>query len=286
MDYQQFLAYRNRLSQVELALDQLNPYDLKALLALTTTPSETLVFDESIYLQHGLSIRALLKALFDQFTQQNHPLYLPEDIYPVYFQLAGETADIKCYQSTEQRLFDLPTQANAVFLISNPLIPEGYYLTATQLKSLDLWLLASTRRYLIIDTVYDFKGEAMATLFVSSRVIFVGSLSKLGLQPQTQAWAIAKTPFLSAEKKQQFLFPAHYGLCLQEHFEQAWQELLKQEVLPVAWNPPEVGYLTVVECAYETLYQSSKIATIPSRVFGIKNKNISVISCLSLVLNK
>lgn len=288
MNYAGFLLYQQTLSAVRYPLDDLNPYPLQAIIPddLSDKPI-SLTASKQCYYKQSTGVRVLLAELLQTFAQQQHPLYLPEDVYPVYFQLAGEQAKVHAYQSCQMDLFSLPEAHHAVLLITHPLIPEGRYLSQQQLTALDQWLLASPQRWLLIDTVYDFQQQALNAYFSATQVIFLGSLSKLCLQPQTQGWALSNAPFLDAVEQYHTSLPVTKSLAsarwLQQQFDLTWQHILAMTDIPNTWQAPEVGYLTVVEGDYQSLYQQLGIATVPSCVFGIKNTSMSVISCLALL---
>jgi len=280
MDYAAFLAYRKTLSKVKYALDELNLYPLQAKIA-NNHPLKK--FSYKGYIKKSSGIRELLQTLFNDFLKQDKILYLPEDVYPVYFKLAGKSKNIKQYQSCQKSFFNLPKQENAVLLITHPLIPEGRYLSLQQCVALKQWLAESSQRCLIIDSVYDFKQQSLDLFFNLPQVIFLMSLSKIASPLlEKQGWALSQTPFLdSIEKKQEsIIIPIGRAKLLQETFEKAWFEL-KQSLDLV--QIPQVGYLTTIEGNYKDLYQQYGLSCIPNTVFGIKNNNISVISCLAVI---
>ena len=288
MNYHQFLAYRQSLSAISYPLDDLNPYPLQSAIPTTLAGDQRLLASEGRrYYKTARGVRVLLSELLQAFAALHQPLYLPEDVYPVYLELAGEQAEVNTYQSCQTDMFCLPKEHNAVCLITNPLIPEGRYLSQQQLVALDQWLADEPQRWLLIDTVYDFHQYTLKQYFKASHVIFLGSLSKLCLQPQTQGWALSSAPFLDAVFNNNNTLPLPIAIdsaaWLQQQFDHAWQQIITQQYLPCTWKQPEVGYLTVVAGDYKSLYQQFGIAAVPSRVFGIKNKAVSVISCLAQV---
>lgn len=289
MDYHGFLKYRETLSHVRWQLDDLNPYPLRQGIPINLKATNfTLKTSNNGYIKKSQGVRQLLADLLQDFIQANRPIYMPEDVYPVYFQLVKKQANVHSYKSCQIQCFKLAKEENAVYLITNPLIPEGRYLSNQQLATLDQWLLESPQRWLIVDTAYDFWQKAIKNKFKASQIIFLGSLSKLCLQPKTQGWAISKAPFPGALPSTEKTIPLSISKAywLQQQFDQAWQSLARQEVLhDFYWRPPEAGYLTIVRCHYKKLYQQLNISAVPNSVFGIRDNNISVISCLSFIKN-
>ena len=283
MDYSEYKQYRKTLPGSLFYLDDLNPYPLLASMSVLRKQvgQELIIGTLGGYIKQTTGVRELLKYLFSYFNQLGCVLVLPEDIYPVYFELVAANHTVYRYRTHQQEYFKLPESEKAVLLIANPLVPEGKYLTALQVKHIDTWLNESSQRWLLIDAVYDYLGRSMQTAFKSNNIICMASLSKLALRPGLFGWAVARKKLTGFDKIQLPEVRKTYALILQQAYRAAWDALeIELRELRPSWCIPEVGYITTVQMNYIELLNDN-IAALPGSVFGIQQKNVSVISCLA-----
>ena len=281
MDYNSYKKYRKSLPTSLLALDNLNPYELLEYVNERDEGVELVVAKKNQFIQTSSGVRELLKELFIYFTKMNYQLLLPEDIYPIYFGLGPDNADIIKYTTYQQQKYALPDKSKSVLLVTNPVIPEGKYISTTQLENINTWLNDDENRWLIMDCVYDYKGSSLTYDFDSCNVIYLNSLSKVALTPSLYGWAVSNIELPGFKETKKKIMKVTHASFLQKLYESAWHSLLpKLTDIDTLWKVPEVGYLTTINIDYQSLMKHG-IAGLPASVFGIKQKNVSVISCLS-----
>ena len=248
----------------------------------------------------GTSIRSFLESLFDRMSSSHYWLCIPNDVYPVYWELAHKYA-IKATGFPTVPEFQLSnlTMAprRACLLLPHPLSPAGRYLTPDECEKLETWLNQSEDRWLILDAVYEFNFKANSLtyrLLKTGKVVLLHSLSKGWLAPRT--FAVATYPpkwppqfeSESTELSPEQLKTTHTLMSrfadkpqhLQTLFQTRWQNLtprLKQ--WDQNWAPPKSGYFSFLNISAQALLKRHNVLAIPSSVFG-SDSNVSIITCL------
>ena len=323
MNFQEFKTFREEvIEQISpLRLDCMNPF--KAMDFLKGAPLDTASHSVNTTLDTWAStmnvhhyrdraiasqgVRESLKALFPIFANDNKELWLPEDIYPFYWDTAHKTG-ISTHSFPTLPDIDLTplnrSSKNSVVVITNPLSPSGRFLKKQEIEQIKNWLEGSTDRQIIIDTVYSYSSSFDAhtiELFETGQCFIAHSLSKAWIergvfgvllppeinhnlcksiiqQPSEKSCSLA----LSALTKRPDL-PTRQ----QERFSREWKRLTPfiQKFAP-QFTPPSTGYFTVVEAHHEKILEESQALAIPASVFGSTNPQLSVVSCLYNINNK
>ncbi|MEU8516910.1 aminotransferase class I/II-fold pyridoxal phosphate-dependent enzyme [Kitasatospora sp. NPDC048722] len=135
--------------------------------------------------RHGLGV------VFDWLHAGQARLWLPSDVYPVYFELA-RTAGLSPASYPTLPAPVLPTSPAddrpEYLLLANPSKPLGRYLTDAECAAVMSWLRGSPRRRLLIDGVYDLGAPFAAgtrRLLDTGRAVLLHSVTKGWLWPRT-----------------------------------------------------------------------------------------------------
>jgi histidinol-phosphate/aromatic aminotransferase/cobyric acid decarboxylase-like protein len=245
---------------------------------------------KNIHVSHG--VRRSLSAIFSMLAKQKKSIAIPDDVYPVYQQLALEAGVETKFWSARNGIpeHEFLTQIDAI-LICAPLKPWGTRLSSMELNRLDKWANGNENRMLVFDCAYAVPDDSLTKLIREEKAIGLLSLSK------------------------QFLIPDHLGLCIApERFRMdlrnAFLPLPKDELkLRVAFEALEFhsarpqnvahavtvfsesahsklninglnfnGYFSSSEKTFEDHLQNG-ILGIPASVFG-SDKPGTVLSCL------
>jgi len=289
MNYQTFKNYQLSINADKLRLDNLNPYALGTSFPVNSNANlNQLDMSKGYHLKQASGVRELLSELLSYFSDLGYHLNIPEDVYPEYFNRAPQNANISSYSSCLRTRFLFHKTNYSLALVANPLIPEGRYLSSTELNELDQWLNEDTNRWLIFDTVYDYKFHSLGFSFKSDRIIYMNSLSKINLNPSKQGWALCKTKLPGFELTQGVKIDYDLACSIQNTYDKAWESIndIFNSKRIHNWIPPEVGYLSLIKKNYMELLEDFDVAAIPASIFGIRKKTLSVISCLSKVNSK
>ncbi|MFJ9694558.1 aminotransferase class I/II-fold pyridoxal phosphate-dependent enzyme [Kitasatospora sp. NPDC101183] len=135
--------------------------------------------------RHGLGV------VFRQLHDERARLWLPSDVYPVYFELAhaaGLTPD--AYPTLPAPVLpDAQAEDRPEYLlIANPTKPLGRCLSEAECDALIAWLEGAPGRRLLIDAVYDLGAPFSAgtrRLLGTGRAILLHSVTKGWLWPRT-----------------------------------------------------------------------------------------------------
>lgn len=284
MNYQKFKDYRDKLQSHYFRLDDTNPYPL-APYFFNVSSKYSVDIEDGYYVMRSNGVRGLLQELFNYFSKLGYQLNIPEDVYPEYFNLAPKNAGVFHYTSFRRRQFTFSEDDFCISLIANPLIPEGRYLTKSELMTLDKWLSDNDSRWLVFDTVYDYNSRSLDFEFKSNNIVFVNSLSKINLTPGTSGWALCKTKLPGFEAIFALEFDRKLSLSIQNNYTKAWESIDKKLHLrqKFDWQPSKVGYLSILNEHFKVLLSEYNIAAIPASIFGITKGELSVISCLAEV---
>jgi hypothetical protein len=232
---------------------------------------------------------------------QGCEVWLPEDVYPVYWELA-RGAGLACRPFATYPALDLGALAAApprsAVVLPCPLSPVGRPLTAGEAETLRAWLAAEPERRGVLDTVYCFANRldaAAVALWRTGRVFVVHSLAKAWLSPETlgivlaPAEAVGELTALLPPPKPDALPLAHLCLTerrdlpesLQRTFERRWRRLAPtlRAVVP-GWRPPATGYFATLAVPFAELLERHDWLAVPASVFGSSDAGQSVITCL------
>ncbi|MFC7216910.1 aminotransferase class I/II-fold pyridoxal phosphate-dependent enzyme [Streptomyces polyrhachis] len=135
--------------------------------------------------RHGLGV------VFRQLHAVHARLWLPGDVYPVYFELA-RAAGLAPVSYPTLPAPDLPASPAddrpEYLLLANPSKPLGRYLSDAEYAAVLSWLGESPQRRLLIDSVYDL-GAPFAPgtrrLLDTGRAVLLHSVTKGWLWPRT-----------------------------------------------------------------------------------------------------
>jgi len=256
----------------------------------------------------ALGVRDLLSATFSCVQERNQELWLPEDVYPVYWELAKHT-DVRARAFTTlprpDWTFLAQTGECAAVLVPAPLSPVGRLPTDAEINALFRWLRGSRRRLLIIDAVYTFDfsvGRALSdSLLADNQCLVLWSCSKSWLYPG--ALGLAKVPAsLAPGLRSRVSLPSDIeagrviamleGLpdlprMQQEAFDREWRRLAPRlRSASPDWQPPATGYFSVVSAPFMRLLEEHGILSVPATVFGSRRNDLSIVTCLhDLVAN-
>ena len=249
-------------------------------------------------------VRDMLSAIFSHVLRDETEVWLPNDVYPVYWQLAAD-AKIRArgFSTLPQPDWHFLTQAGeyAAVVLPIPLSPLGRLLTDAEARSLMRWLSVSTHRLLIVDAVYTFDFEAgrplLNTLFTEfgEQCVVLWSCSKSWLSPGLLG--LAAVPHRLASILQEWTLPptqdnlsairgvleSHPDLCRlqQEAFVIEWQRLMPEiHKTDPDWLPPSTGYFSVVNVSFTRLLNDHGILSVPATVFGATKDDFSIVTCL------
>ncbi|MEQ1893362.1 MAG: hypothetical protein ABL998_12515 [Planctomycetota bacterium] len=250
---------------------------------------------EQARLERG--VRALLEELLPVLAADAAEVWLPEDVYPVYWNMPRGTAAACAFRTlpAPDWSFLARTHSAATLLLPAPLAPLGRWLTPREVELLHDWLAGSSRRRLVLDAAYcyDFGAFArkLAPLLAAPGVVWIASLRKPWLCADTLG--IARVPRELAHPHAALgdrmraravtLLRTARDLPLRQAraFEAEWQRLAPAiRAADPAWQPPESGYFGVVRADFRELFERHGLLCVPASVFGSSRPDLSVVSCL------
>lgn len=135
--------------------------------------------------RHGLDV------VFHRLRAVQARLWLPGDVYPVYFELARAAGLAPASYPTLPApvLPKSPADHRPEYLLlANPAKPLGRYLSDAECAAVISWLRVSPRRRLLIDSVYDLGAPFAAgtrRLLDTGRAVLLHSVTKGWLWPRT-----------------------------------------------------------------------------------------------------
>ena len=246
-------------------------------------------------------VREILNGIFKLIAKQGKDLWLPDDVYPIYWKLAKE-AGIKTNAFSTIPKLDLTflnnTSKKSVVLLPNPITPLGRHLNDYEVEELKTWVTSSKERRLIIDAVYTFENQfdnRTLELWKTEQAFIAHSLSKSWLSSGVLGVALIPsdiTPSLrnvlepltegSVDKATQIMTSLpELPNTLKKVFIDEWKRLTPhiQQISP-GFKPPETGYFSTIKRATEAILEKDSTLTIPASIFGSKDTELSIISCL------
>lgn len=233
---------------------------------------------------HG--VRRSLRALFGLLASRGSTIAIPDDVYPVYGQLAAEAGVDVTSWSARAGLPDERVLASAsALLVCEPLKPWGRTLDGASIERLRAWASADPRRMLILDSAYALPPSlgALSLLHDESALVLV-SLSKGWLIPDHVGLCIVPTRWQPATREAFAGLPKHEQrlrigfAALTDHRERPQQVAatlarLGQQLDAQTRARPElatsacVGYFAVSDLSFAALLEHG-ILGVPASVFG------------------
>lgn len=313
MNYETFLLHREQMRFVRpdlLDLSELNVYR-----SLSFPPIAPSTQAEAPYRCHfaerflshlGLSqtlkaraqvshgVRRSLRALFGFLASRQARVGIPDDVYPVYLQLAAEAGmSVVPFASR----LGLPALGSLdALLLCEPLKPWGTSLTDDEADELTSWVRADPRRCLMLDSAYATPPTPVALRLLEADVaIVLVSLSKAWLLPDHGGLCIVPTSlkvdvrpvFAELPKDESKIRTAYAALTEYQHrptevalhlAERARRLDAITESLPSLKATRCVSYFATCRLSLEELLAMGVLAA-PSSVFG-GPCDISILSSL------
>jgi aspartate/methionine/tyrosine aminotransferase len=246
----------------------------------------------------GRGVRDLLGAIFAAMGTDWDEVWLPDDVYPVYWQLASAAGKLASGYSTLPLLesfFD-KTSKRAAAVLPIPLSPLGRLPNTGERDAIIGWLEASSERLLIVDAVYTYEFAASNSFIhtlmseFSEQCVILWSCAKSWLAPGALGIGLLPTRILrqvqtvteSAPSGSQSLrIDASLPLRQQGAFQREWARIAcdLQRADP-AWQPPETGYFSILKIPFARMLDEHNILSVPASVFGSKRDDLSVVTCL------
>jgi len=237
-------------------------------------------------------VRPLLARLFAKFAQEGRWLHAPEDVYPVYLDLAAKTG---------VRLTTFPTvpspvlpalgleRGSQVLLVPEPLVPLGRNLSDAEANHIRSWLDEDASRLVVLDCVYTFGGRFTRTaeeLLARGQTVLLHSLAKGFLFPDTAGFAIGPDSVLGTLEHEISDDARNTAVHLLEEtpelpeqlareFARRWTRLTQATGIPT----PTTGYFSVLPVSFDDLLARGQLA-VPGTVFGARRGDWSAVTCL------
>ncbi|MCF3132238.1 aminotransferase class I/II-fold pyridoxal phosphate-dependent enzyme [Streptomyces olivochromogenes] len=252
--------------------------------------------------RHGLGV------LFHWLRAVQARLWLPSDVYPVYFELARAAGLAPASYPTLPApvLPRSPADHRPEYLLlANPSKPLGRYLSDAECAEVIAWLRESPRRHVLIDSVYDLGATFAAgtrRLLDTGRAVLLHSVTKGWLWPRTFGVVLlgpaqaelteafrADPPTSAQLRLADRLLTEHSDVPQQVVDELAARaerlfERLPDEVLgaiPTASRTCPGNYFFPVEIPAETLQRGCGVLAMPTSVFGESNWSGSILTSLA-----
>lgn len=241
-------------------------------------------FGPRTQVSHG--VRRSLRVLFGLLASRGATVGIPDDVYPVYAQLAAEAGVGVRSWSARAGLPDEQLLAKvSALLVCEPLKPWGRSLDAVAVERLRAWAGADPRRMLILDSAYAIPPSpgALSLLHDESAIVLV-SLSKGWLIPDHVGLCIVPTRFRATAREVFSGLPKHESRLrigfaalteLGDRPEQVAATLarLGEQLDAQTSTRPElatsacIGYFAISELPFAALLERGVLG-VPASVFG------------------
>jgi hypothetical protein len=237
-------------------------------------------------------VRPLLARLFAGFARQGRRLHAPEDVYPVYLDLAAKAGvELSTFPTVPSPV--LPAlglePGSEALLVPEPLVPLGRQLSDAEADHIRAWLDEDDRRLVVLDCVYTFGGRFTKTaeeLLSGGRAVLLHSLAKSFLFPDTAGFAVGPESVLgtlgheiSDDARDTAVHLLEEAPSLSEQlageFSRRWTRLTQATGIP----SPATGYFSVSPVPFDALLACGQLA-IPGTVFGASRRDWSAVTCL------
>jgi len=249
-----------------------------------------LTAEGSVRLSSG--VRPLLAQLFASFARDGRRLLAPEDVYPVYLELARKAGvATRTFPTVPRPALPLPVPAGRgreALLVPEPLVPLGRGLNEVETAHIRSWLDADRDRILILDTVYTFGArftKPAEAFLTGGQTVLLHSLAKGFLTPDLAGFAIGPGAVLDglahdigdearAKAGHVLREAADLPQRLAAEFSRRWSALGDSDI-----PTPATGYFSVVPIAFDDFLARGRLA-VPGTVFGARADDWSAVTCL------
>jgi aspartate/methionine/tyrosine aminotransferase len=248
-------------------------------------------------------VRHSLTLLFQHWAKESKRILLPNDVYPVYRQLAEQAAlGIEEYAMWPSAEVAADIKAD-VILVTNPAKPRGTSLSEAEVLALEQWLRCNPERRLVIDAVYNIAAPldaATMRLMQTDQVIVLHSLSKSWIRPLVMGVALVPeqdveqfTPIFRASPPEQAELQLAQALLTQDgafpsrlvaelaRRRENLQVMLHEQGCAFNLEATVPTYLFVVEMPFEKLLERHGVLGIPMSAFGRGANRHCVLSSLA-----
>tara|TARA_R110002096_G_scaffold42893_8_gene115361 strand:+ start:352 stop:1341 length:990 start_codon:yes stop_codon:yes gene_type:complete len=250
-------------------------------------------------------VRDALGTVFRHLQGKACRIWLPEDNYPVYHQLASEFGhEISAFTTLPEAEWpqaSAPDDAKSEWMVvTHPMKPRGRALNTADVAATKRWLECDPKRRLLIDAVYSLTSRfdgVTTDLLKTGQVWLLHSVTKGWLYPRT--FGVAQIP---EEDEAEWLPvfrdapPSHESLVIAEYLLRANKETPRQIAVALGdaqrqmrdylkgydlqWMEIDTpGYLNPVLASYEELIAKG-ILGLPAAAFGSSRDDISILSSL------
>jgi hypothetical protein len=234
----------------------------------------------------------MLARLFASFARAGRRLLAPEDVYPVYLELAGHAGVILSTFPTIPQP-SLPevgvNRGREALLLPEPLVPLGRGLNDSEAMQIQSWLDEDRERLLVLDCVYTFSERftrAAEALLAGGRTVLLHSLAKGFLSPDVAGFAIGPAAILGelghdigeeslATAVQLLEDASDLPQRLAAEFSRRWAALSHT----IGLHVPATGYVSVIPVPFDQLLARGHL-TVPGSVFGSRTGDWSAVTCL------
>lgn len=237
-------------------------------------------------------VRPFLARLCAAFAAEARRLHAPQDVYPVYLDLAAAAGlTLTTFPTVPAPMLPAlgATRGPEALLIPEPLVPLGRGLTAAEAAHIAAWLDEDARRLAVLDCVYTFGPRftpAAAALLARGQTIVLHSLAKGFLAPDTAGFALGPEPALrpfaheigdDARATAVHLLEraAELPQQLAAAFSRRWRRLGQIAGIPA----PETGYFATMPVAFDDLLARGQLA-VPGSAFGARDRDWCAVTCL------
>ncbi|MFN0060142.1 MAG: aminotransferase class I/II-fold pyridoxal phosphate-dependent enzyme [Planctomycetota bacterium] len=255
-------------------------------------------------------VRHSLAVLFQYYAAKGARLWLPEDNYPVYGELASAAGlaprTFPTLPAPRWPAADCDTEtAPELLVVTNPLKPLGRWLDSADVSALTAWLAASSRRRLLLDAVYTFETRfhgSTLNLLRTGQTLLLHSLTKGWLSPRLFGVTLvpitdvlALTPLFRHQPPPQAnliraheLLASHFDLpaTVARELDSAQNRLCA--ALPLELPRPTASatprYLFPIAARWSDLVAEFGVLGLPASVFGSARKNITILGSLNFTL--
>lgn len=315
MDYQSFRSFRDATlrTRTALRLECMNPaqalsrwrhapddraVDPDPQRALAAWTRATGFAEDPQRLIFGAGVRDLLTAVLA--CVPGRAMWLPSDVYPVYWQIARAAGFAPQAYATLPTLDLDPARIGprTILVLPAPLTPAGRHLAPAELTNLLAWLATDRDNLLIIDAAYSYDhaalAPALAPLLATEQCVALFSTTKPWLCPDGLGVAAAPLALAADLRARPGAASANLGRTIavleqkpdlpqlqQAAFTRQWARVtpVLRSAVP-DWRPPESGYFAVVERDPTTLLVGHAILAVPATVFGSPRSDLSIVTCL------
>ncbi len=237
-------------------------------------------------------VRPLLGRLFERFAGGGRQVFAPQDVYPVYLDLARQAGVALSIFPTVPRPALPPVGVGGgrqALLMPEPLVPLGRGLDESETAHIQSWLDEDRERLLILDCVYTFGERFTKTaeaFLAGGQTILLHSLAKGFLTPDVAGFALGPASVLKAlvddigdDARRAAVHVLREASDLPQRlaseFSRRWSALRRTVDVPA----PSTGYFSVVPVEFKALLARKQLA-VPGSVFGAHTDDWSVVTCL------